>query len=411
MPRTKKELPALDDASKILNPDLPDVASKNYTDTILKYGGLATKFPQLETEAKTVVAAINELNSRPTPDPSEGSDGHDGSLVIANPPVAGTVLETGKGELIQTNVGKLIEVSTGELVGPLYSINIDDEIYTIDTGVAYLDELLDVEISAATVGQILTYNGEDWVNSDPKDVPTGLDDLDDVSVTSATNGQVLTYEDGVWVNSDPAAIPSALDDLTDVDINDPVSGQVLKYEDGVWKNATDSSGISKLSELEDVDVSTVVSGQFLKYDGTEWTNSKVGNDYVWEGTQAEYDAIVEKDPEITYFITDAPAQRFNADAVVYNNANTKLTATTVQSAITEIVTTNIYWTDLVGILPAGSTSIRFQNSIITPNSTINVFVDSAFFGVSPTSITITPGIAVIGFEEQANDMPVKVRIS
>lgn len=410
MPRNKKPLPALDNAPKIANPDLPNVYDRNYTDTILKYGGLATKYPQLETTAKTVVAAINELNGRPIPEPVKPT-GHSGSDVIANPPVGTFIISTDADELLESNKNKLLEISTGTPAGILYSISIDGEVYTIDTGVAYLDELLDVEISTATAGQILTYNGEDWVNSNPKDVPIGLDDLDDVSVTSATNGQVLTYEDGVWVNSDPAAIPSALDDLTDVDINDPISGQVLKYEDGAWKNATDSSGISKLSELEDVDVSTVVSGQFLKYDGTEWTNSKVDNDYVWEGTQAEYDAIVEKDPEITYFITDAPAQRFNADAVVYNNANTKLTATTVQSAITEIVTTNIYWTDLVGILPTGSTSIRFQNSVITPNSTINVFVDSAFFGVSPTSITITPGIAVIGFEEQANDMPVKVRIS
>lgn len=379
--KDRRQLPALDKSPKLNKPDLPDISNKNYTDTILKYSGLATKFPQLNTNAKTVVAAINELNARPIPEPEHIPSMNPGSLVIANPPVAGTVLETFSEILIQTSGRKstfgdrLIEVSTGEPAGVLYSILIDGEIYTIDTGVAYLNELLDVAIEEPAQGQILTYDGESWVNAEPVD------------------------------------IPAALDDLTDVDINNPDNGQVLKYEDGIWKNATDTGGVTQLSELEDVDVSTVVSGQFLKYDGTEWTNSKVDNDYVWEGTQAEYDAIVEKDPEVTYYITDAPAQRFNADAVVYNNANTKLTATTVQSAITEIVTTNIYWIDLVGILPSGSTSIRFQHSVITPSSTINVFVDSAFFGVSPTSITITPGIAVIGFEEQSNDMPVKVRIS
>ena len=59
----RRKLPALDNASKLKKPDFPDIADKNYTDKILKYGGLATKFPQLNTEAKTVVGAINELQA------------------------------------------------------------------------------------------------------------------------------------------------------------------------------------------------------------------------------------------------------------------------------------------------------------------------------------------------------------
>ena len=59
----RRRLPALDGAAKLNNPDLNDIGSKNYTDTILRYGGLATKFPQLQTNAKTIVDAINELHT------------------------------------------------------------------------------------------------------------------------------------------------------------------------------------------------------------------------------------------------------------------------------------------------------------------------------------------------------------
>lgn len=61
---TKKQiLPALHKSSGVKTPDLVDIGDKNYTSTILKYGNLALPFPQLETNAKTIVPAINELYS------------------------------------------------------------------------------------------------------------------------------------------------------------------------------------------------------------------------------------------------------------------------------------------------------------------------------------------------------------
>ena len=71
MTRAKKQrLPALDDSGKVKNPDLSTIGEQNYTSTVLKYANLALPFPQLETNAKRVVPAINELN---------------GSKVTANP--------------------------------------------------------------------------------------------------------------------------------------------------------------------------------------------------------------------------------------------------------------------------------------------------------------------------------------
>ena len=60
---TKITYSALSKSRPVQDPDLLNIADRNYADTILKYGGLATKFPQLETDAKQIVPAINELKA------------------------------------------------------------------------------------------------------------------------------------------------------------------------------------------------------------------------------------------------------------------------------------------------------------------------------------------------------------
>ena len=56
----KQILPALHQSGKVRNSDLTEIGEKNYTATILKYANLAVNMPQLNTNAKTVVGAINE---------------------------------------------------------------------------------------------------------------------------------------------------------------------------------------------------------------------------------------------------------------------------------------------------------------------------------------------------------------
>ena len=123
--REYRRVPALESGSKLSNPDLQDIGEKNYTDIILRYGNLTTKFPQLDTNAKTIVAAINELYAHPG-----------GSIVIPNPPIGSDSLETESGDIIETESGEPIEPEQGggggHVVGPLYSISIDGDIYTIE---------------------------------------------------------------------------------------------------------------------------------------------------------------------------------------------------------------------------------------------------------------------------------------
>lgn len=71
----KQKLPALHQSGKVKNPDMPEVEQQNYTSTVLKYANLALPFPQLETDAKRVVPAINELHkNRTIANPEEPAD-------------------------------------------------------------------------------------------------------------------------------------------------------------------------------------------------------------------------------------------------------------------------------------------------------------------------------------------------
>jgi hypothetical protein len=78
-----------------------------------------------------------------------------------------------------------------------------------------------ISLTNPTNGQVLTFNGTNWVNQTPGAAPvtsvfgrTGvvvaaegdysLDQLGDVTITSPTNGQVLSYNGTAWVNSSSA---------------------------------------------------------------------------------------------------------------------------------------------------------------------------------------------------------------
>lgn len=59
----RTSLPVLDNSKSVQNPDLLNLADKNYAATILRYANLVLQFPQLKTKEKTIVAAINELKA------------------------------------------------------------------------------------------------------------------------------------------------------------------------------------------------------------------------------------------------------------------------------------------------------------------------------------------------------------
>ncbi len=103
-------------------------------------------------------------------------------------------------------------------------------------------------------------------------VATNLDGLSDVVITSASNGQVLKFNGTNWINDTVAGGSSNLDGLTDVVITAASNGQVLKYNGTNWVNAAEAAGSSFAVSGDDSVPFTINSGDTLSILGDGRTN-------------------------------------------------------------------------------------------------------------------------------------------
>lgn len=67
------------------------------------------------------------------------------------------------------------------------------------------------------------------------------------------------------------------------------------------------------------------------------------------------------------------------------------------------------WIDIQGTLLAGNTSVTLNNPSIKNTSNFEFFTD--VFGVCPTNVSVSNGSITLTFDEQANDLGVKVRVT
>jgi len=142
-----------------------------------------------------------------------------------------------------------------------------------------ISELNDVNISSATVSQVLSWNGTNWVNADPS--ATGavtLDELTDVVVSGPALNDVLSFDGTNWVNS-----PLTLEELSNVNLTSPSLNQVLTYNGTNWVNSTPA-----LANLTDVTITSPTSGQSLVWNGTAWVNQSPSNIWTDDGTYVFY---------------------------------------------------------------------------------------------------------------------------
>jgi len=194
-------------------------------------------------------------------------------------------------ELVYDTTTKLVYVGDGVTAG---GIAIDQ-----DSSPDFpLGDLRDVVLTTVAEGDILRYDGDDWVNSE-----LSLNSLDAVTVTAPANNDIIKFNGTNWVNSglsfstlpgvnlnspevnqvlkfngtswsneneDSSFLVTAIDDLTDVVINELVTDQVLRYNGTNWVN--DNESVSDLSDLETVVITSPIADQILKYDGANWVN-------------------------------------------------------------------------------------------------------------------------------------------
>jgi len=103
---------------------------------------------------------------------------------------------------------------------------------------------------------------------------------------------------------------------------------------------------------------------------------------IWKGTQAQYDAIVTKDPETIYFITDTNGPSCTATDVTYDPSSSALSSTTVQTALNELSDEKADKTDLTSIHITGST-----------NNTGSTITSGTFFYLNSSLVRATDDIA------------------
>lgn len=112
-----------------------------------------------------------------------------------------------------------------------------------------------------------------------------------------------------------------------------------------------------------------------------------------------------------------PAGAVSADDVSYDNTDSGLTATEVQSAIDEvnqkvndIPTVSVDVEVKRGTLSVGATSVAltFTEQTIGANTLVDVYTDT--YGVNPTAVSISGNVVTLTFDAQASAVAVGVKV-
>ena len=123
----------------------------------------------------------------------------------------------------------------------------------------FLDDVGDVLINGETVGDLLYWNGDEWINFKPE-----IDALSNVVNDNLTVGQFLVWDGDNWVN---ATVTTAIEDATDTQITNPQVGDILIWNGTAWVN-----GRRNLNDLDDTDLTNLQAEHFLVWDGNNWIN-------------------------------------------------------------------------------------------------------------------------------------------
>lgn len=103
---------------------------------------------------------------------------------------------------IDPDGSETIDGSATLTIGSGCSLNIVcDGTNWFSIGVNQIGQLSDVIFTSETSGDVISYNGSDWVNQ-----ANTIDNINDVNITSVADEQVLTYDSGSgdWINADPS---------------------------------------------------------------------------------------------------------------------------------------------------------------------------------------------------------------
>lgn len=170
----------------------------------------------------------------------------------------------------------------GSTIRPVdYATSTNEKVWeVIGVGIYGINDIADVDISGISIGNVLVWNGTEFVIGAPFNI-SDIDDLSDVdtSTTAPNSGEFLKWDGTNWV---PAIIPTinAIDDIGDVDTTTsaPSNGEFLKWDGANWIPGAVPI-ISSIDDVADVDTTTAApnNGEALVWDGSNWTPASVSS--------------------------------------------------------------------------------------------------------------------------------------
>ena len=122
---------------------------------------------------------------------------------------------------------------------------------------AGINSLNDVNTALPAIGEILSYDGAEWVNDN---ITLSLGQLSNVTETTPTNGQFLKYNGTAWVNAAEASDNLASTDQTLVADRDVVlDGNSLLFESSVGSYVLkmDSDGVIDVGGGDSLDAGVI----------------------------------------------------------------------------------------------------------------------------------------------------------
>jgi|688.fasta_scaffold06868_12 hypothetical protein len=119
-------------------------------------------------------------------------------------------------------------------------------------------------------------------------IPVTINSLSDVVINSATNGQVLKFDGTNWINGtdNTGAGSTNLDGLTDVVITSATTGQILKYNGTNWINAAETGGGGSMTSFsitgdDSTTTRSITDGETINFlGGGSITVSVTGGDQI-----------------------------------------------------------------------------------------------------------------------------------
>ena len=192
---------------------------------------------------------------------------------------------------------------------------------TTELGNNNLTTLANVNITSVATGNVIYYDGSNWVNAAPSVFMGDINDLGDVTITSVANDEILQYTGAGWENQTLAEAGIAATGHTHVaaDITD-------------FSTAADARiAAANIGDLNNVDTTGLATGDILVYNGTN---------FVPESGAGQNTTVVASDAattvstvtggatgsaEIRYFMSDGTNMRTGMLLVVADGTSTEIT--------------------------------------------------------------------------------------